>query len=251
MADKRNKGVSLAKGPVALLGLAMLAWGILSLLFGGNGFSTRNVPDGPIPGAEFLGIEGNGWTNLLWVVGGALLLFGSPLHWGAKTLALIVGLVLGALSVISLITHWDGRNWGAFGIFAADNWTTLLWGAAATYLLISALLPRVGKDKHKDRDRDRDLDLHRNRPVERERVVEQPRTVERETRVEREPTMTDARPANVVDREVVGRDDRDSINEPDRGGRFTREERITERTSGTTGTGGAVSPSSPRRDERL
>jgi hypothetical protein len=249
MADNRNKGVSLAKGPVALLGLAMLAWGILSLLFGGNGFSTRNVPDGPIPGAEFLGVEGNGWTNLAWVVGGALLLLAAPLHWGAKTMSLIVGLALGALSVISLVTHWDGRNWGAFGIFAADNWTTLLWGAAATYLLVSALLPRVGKDKHKDRDRDRDIDLHRSRPVERERVVEQPR-VERETRVEREPTMTNARPANVVDREVVGRDDRDSINDHDveRGGRFTREERITERTSGTTGGGGAVSP---RRDERL
>ena len=244
MADNKNKGVSLAKGPVAILGIAMLAWGILSLIFGGNGFSTRNVPDGPIPGAEFLGIEGNGWTNLLWVAGGALLLFGSPLHWGAKTLALIVGLVLGALSVISLVTQWDGRNWGAFGVFAADNWTTLLWGAAATYLLISALLPRVGgKDKKKDdhRSRDRDMDIARSRPVERERVVE------REPRVEREPSMTDARPANVVDRDVVGRDDRDSINEPS-GGRFTREERITERTSGGTTGGGAVSP---RRDERL
>ena len=161
---------------------------------------------------------------------------------------MIVGLVLGAASVISLVTHWrdagDGA-WGVFGIFAADNWTTLLWGASAAYLLISALLPRVG-GKDKDKDRDRDRDMTRNRPVERERVVE------REPRVEREPTMTDARPANVVDREVVGRDDRDSINEPtERGGRFNREERITERTSGTGGTtgGGAVSPR--RSDERL
>ena len=179
MADNKNKGVSLAKGPVALLGIAMLAWGILSLIFGGNGFSARNVPDGPIPGAEFLGVEGNGWTNLLWVAAGALLLFGSPLHWGAKTMALIVGLVLGALSVISLVTQWDGRNWGAFGVFAADNWTTLLWGAAAAYLLISALLPRVGKkDEHDDRDDDR----HRTRPVERDRVVE------------RESVVTDRRP---------------------------------------------------------
>ena len=244
MADNKNKGVSLAKGPVALLGIAMLAWGILSLIFGGNGFGVRDVPSGPVPGANFLGVEGNGWTNLLWIAGGALLLFGSPLHWGAKTMAMIVGLVLGAASVISLVTHWrdagDGA-WGVFGIFAADNWTTLLWGAAAAYLLISALLPRVGKDKHRDRDRDRDGDMTRTRPVERARVRE------REQRVEREPTMTNARPANVVDREVVGRDDRDSINETERGSRFSREERITERTSGTTG-GGAVSP---RRDERL
>ena len=250
MADKKNKGTSLAKGPVALLGIAMLAWGILSLLFGGNparSFSVSDVPSGPVNGGNFLGVEGNGWTNLLWIAGGALLLFGSPLHWGAKTMATIVGLVLGAASVISLVTHWrdagDG-SWGVFGIFGADNWTTLLWGAAATYLLISALLPRIGKDKHRqdDRSRDRDIDMTRTRPVERDRVVE------RDTRVEREPAMTDARPANVVDREVVGRDDRDSINEPDRSGRFTREERITERTGGTTGGGGAVSP---RRDERL
>ena len=78
MADNKNKGVSLAKGPVALLGIAMLVWGILSLIFGGNGFNVRDVPSGPIPGANFLGVEGNGWTNLLWIAAGALLLFGSP-----------------------------------------------------------------------------------------------------------------------------------------------------------------------------
>ncbi len=244
MADKKHKkdkGTSLAKGPVALLGLASLAWGILHFILGGDrarAFEGTNPVDGMVNGGSFLGFEGNGWTNLLWVAAGLLLLFGSPMHWGAKTMSIIVGLALGAASVISMI---DGSD--VFGIFATNGPTQLLLGLAASVLLITALLPRVGKKKHHDRDHD--VDMHR--PVRTERPVERERVIEREPRIERERTMTDARPANVVDRQVVGHDDRDSINEPryatedERGGRFVREERITERTTGGT----------TRRDERL
>ncbi len=247
MADrhKKNKGTSLAKGPTALLGLLSLAWGILHFIGGGDGarrFQDIDPMSGIANGGSFLGFEGNGWTNLLFVAAGLLLLFGSPLHWGAKTMAIIVGLALGAASVIALV---DGDD--VFGIFAANGPTKLLLGAAATALLITALLPRVGKNKDKHHDVDaapRPARAERpvERPVERERVVE---------RVEREPqpTMRDARPAHVVDREVIGRDDRDSIDQgrvtdtdriadTDRSGRFTREERITERVT-------------DRRDDRL
>src|SRR5918997_1009396 len=117
--DSRSKGVSLAKGPVALIGLALLAYGITGLIF-----------------------EGNGWTNLLFAGAGALLVFGSPLHWGAKSLALIVGLALGAASVISLV---DGDD--VFGIFAADGRMALAWGIAAAVLLVLALLPRAGRGR--------------------------------------------------------------------------------------------------------
>ena len=167
--QNRRKGVSLAKGPVAILGAAMIAYGILALILGGTSFRMVNVPEGPITDAErFLALEGNGWTNLLWIASGGLLLVGAPLHWGAKSMALIVGLALGAASLISLVTQWSDGNWGVFGIFAANNWTTLAWGAAATYLLISALLPRVGGKKQAPAE---PAPAAAPRPPERERVM--------------------------------------------------------------------------------
>ena len=148
MAGQSNgKGVSLAKGPVLIVGLALLVYGILGLIVGGNGFTSDPI-SGTVQGTKFLGLEANGWSNLLIAGAGALLVFGSPLHWGAKSLSLIVGLVLGAASVIALV---DGDD--VFGIFAANGLTKLAWGVAASVLLVLALLPRVGGGKHTvDRD---------------------------------------------------------------------------------------------------
>lgn len=158
MAD-RTKGVSLAKGPVGIIGIILLALGILGLLLGSTSF-TANPIDGDVSGENFLGIEGNGWTWLLFAGAGLILLLSAPLHWGAKTMAIVVGLVLGAASVIAIV---DGSD--VFGIFAANGPTMLALGAAATALLIAGLLPRVGKkDRH---DGDREV-VYRDRVVERE-----------------------------------------------------------------------------------
>jgi hypothetical protein len=193
--DFNDKGVSLAKGPVALVGIALLALGILGLIFGGNGF-TANPIDGTAQGTQWLGIEANGWSNLLFAGAGAILLFGSPLHWGAKSLALIVGLVLGAASVISLV---DGDD--VFGIFAANGLTKLLWGIAAAVLLVLALLPRVGGGK-------KNKAQHDDRPSRREtsRLERQPRTVEREpdrARFDRETRIADGDRAEAGSRVVA------------------------------------------------
>lgn len=146
--EKKAKGVSLAKGPVALIGMALLAYGITGLLFGGRGFSV-DVPSGTVNGESWLGLEVNGWSNLLFIAAGALLLFGSPVHWGAKTMSMLVGLALGAASVIALV---DGED--VLGIFAANGLTKLVWGVASAVLLILALLPRVGGKKADRADRD-------------------------------------------------------------------------------------------------
>jgi hypothetical protein len=156
--NKKSKGISLAKGPVLFVGLALLIYGVLALIFGGHGFEMDPV-SGTETGKTFLGLEGNGWTNLLFIGAGALLVFGSPTHWGAKSLSLIVGLVLGAASVIALV---DGDD--VFGIFAANGLTTLVWGIAAAILIVLALLPRVGGNKPDDRAARRE-----QQPVERAR----------------------------------------------------------------------------------
>lgn len=134
----RTKGVSLAKGPVGIIGAVLLAGGILGLLMGSTDFTT-SAPDGDVTGGTFLGIEGNGWTWLLFAGAGIILLMSAPMHWGAKTMAMIVGLAMAAAAVIAIV---DGSD--VLGIFAANNMTALAFGAAAVALLIVAMLPRVG-----------------------------------------------------------------------------------------------------------
>jgi hypothetical protein len=146
MAEKRNKGVSLAKGPVGIIGMILLAYGVTALIFGGRSFTTHAL-SGTVNGKTWLGLEVNGWSDILFIGSGAALMFGAPIHWGAKSLSLIVGLVLAAAAIISLV---DGDD--VLGIFAANGRTTLVWAIAAAVLIILALLPRVGGDKERKVD---------------------------------------------------------------------------------------------------
>jgi hypothetical protein len=135
----RTKGWSLAKGPVGLVGLALLAYGITALIFGGHGFA-QHAPTGAVYGNTWLGLEVNGWTGLLFTAAGLLLLFGAPMHWGAKTVSLIVGTSLVVLCLIAL-----ANGHGALGIFAANGLTELAWAAVGGLLIILSMLPRVGR----------------------------------------------------------------------------------------------------------
>src|SRR3954462_9029461 len=159
-----RRGVSLAKGPVALIGLASLALGVLGFIFAHQRF-TMDAPDSTVNGSTFLGIEGNGWTWVLFAAAGLLLLLGSPIHWGAKSMAFIVGvaLVVGALIALS-----DGDD--ILGIVAMNNWTKLVMGAAGVALIVLSMLPRVGRRRGGAPGaprRDRDLDEPRNGRFER------------------------------------------------------------------------------------
>jgi hypothetical protein len=139
LSTRSQTGWSLVKGPVAIIGVLGIVFGIAGLIFGGHGFTTANIPHGGIAGKHWLGIEVNGWTNLLFIAAGLLLLLGSSMHWGAKTSAFVVAAVLGAAAVIALI-----RGNGVFGIFAANHRTEIVWGGAAVVLVLLSMLPRVG-----------------------------------------------------------------------------------------------------------
>jgi hypothetical protein len=174
----RTKGVSLAKGPVGLLGMLALIYGITAVIFGGHSFTTHAL-GGTVNGKTWLGLEVNAWSSLLFIGAGALLLFGAPLHWGAKTISLIVGLALGAACLLALV---DGHD--VLGIFAANGLTKLAWGAAAAVLLVLALLPRVGGQKDPDADPERARSQRRARRQARD--VERVPTRDREPRFERD-----------------------------------------------------------------
>src|SRR3954452_610174 len=132
-----RRGVSLAKGPVAIIGVLSLALGVLGFITASRSF-TMHAPDGTVNGTTFLGIEGNGWTWVLFAAAGLLLLLGSPIHWGAKSMAFIVGVafVVGALIALS-----DGSD--ILGIFATNNWTKLVMGVGGVALILLSMAPRV------------------------------------------------------------------------------------------------------------
>ena len=74
MANRqRTKGTSLAKGPVGLIGLALLAYGITAVIIGGHSFA-QHAPTGAVHGKSWLGLEVNGWSGLLFTIAGLLLL---------------------------------------------------------------------------------------------------------------------------------------------------------------------------------
>lgn len=160
---RRRDGVSLAKGPAGILGLAMIVVGVASFLSGADDFSADPFR-GTVNGDTFLGLEANGWTSVLWAGSGALLLGAAPMHWGAKTMALIVGLVMGAASTILIA---DGSD--VLGVAAGNNWTMLAFGAAAVALLMVALLPRVGRKRVEPAPAERTHRFDRDGVRERER----------------------------------------------------------------------------------
>ena len=155
-----RRGVSLAKGPVALIGIASLALGVLGFIFADQSF-TFDAPSGTVEGSTFIGIEGNGWTWLLFAGAGLILLLSAPMHWGAKTMAMIVGLAMAAAAVLALV---DGSD--VLGVFATNGATILAFGIAAVALLLVGMLPRVGRKRREEvvadrRDRRFDRDGRR------------------------------------------------------------------------------------------
>lgn len=143
MADRPTrveKGISLARGPALILGTILLAVGLF-LLYKARTFPPfHNFPNGTAhtDGTFLFGIFGaNGWTAMLTAVAGGLLLFGAAQHLLAKTMSLIVGVVLAAAALIAVFDHGN-----VLGLAAANGWTELGWGIVAVILLFNSLIPR-------------------------------------------------------------------------------------------------------------
>jgi hypothetical protein len=154
-----NKGTSLAKGPAGIIGLILLAFGVTALLFGSHSLTAHAIR-GTVDGKRWLGFEVNGWSALLCVGTGLALLLAAPLHWGAKTVSLVVALILGDAALLAFVDRHD-----ALGIFAANHLTELGWAIAAGVLVVVALLPRVGGGAQgDDRSRERERRYVRETP---------------------------------------------------------------------------------------
>jgi hypothetical protein len=178
-----RSGLSLAKGPVALVGLASLALGVLGFIFASRSFDF-DAPSGTVTGTTFIGIAGNGWTWIVFAAAGLLLLLGSTIHWGAKSMAFIVGVafVVGALIALS-----DSDD--ILGVVAMNDWTTLIMGVAGAGLIVLSMLPRVGR-----RRGGAPIATRRERELEESQTGRFDREREPVTTTRRDPAAADERP---------------------------------------------------------
>jgi hypothetical protein len=141
------KGPGLARGPALIIGTVLAVFGLILFLHDGA-TATGGFPDADVNGRTFLGFEANGWTAFITTAAGVALLFGAAQHLLAKTMSLIVGVVLAACAVLALV-----NGPGVLGL-AAANWATELgWGIAAVLLLLNLFAPRIKKEEPLDRER--------------------------------------------------------------------------------------------------
>lgn len=162
------KGPSLARGPAWIVGLVLSVFGLMMFFQApGTPLSTASFPDGAATGDLFLGFEVNAWTAWLTTAAGVLVLIGAAQHLAARALSLLAGLGLGVIAIAALI---DGD---VFGLAAANGLVIIGWAAAAAILLVTALLPRVTRERPIARS-EKDLAAERDRAriAQREPVAE-------------------------------------------------------------------------------
>jgi Domain of unknown function (DUF4383) len=135
-----EKGFSLARGPALILGTILLAAGLYFIYKQHTFPKFSQFPSGHahVRSKVLFGIFGaNGWTGMLTAICGGLLLFGAAQHLLAKTMSLIVGIVLAAAAIIGVSSSGN-----VLGLAGANGWTELAWGIAAAILLFNTLIPR-------------------------------------------------------------------------------------------------------------
>ena len=113
-ARHRERGRTPAQWYCLLAGAALLLAGIFGFISDAT-FDTG----GGIDGDKFILFEVNGWHNVVHILSGLLLLAASVKRASAKTVALLFGIVYGAVTLIGLI---DGETvLGLFPVNPADN----------------------------------------------------------------------------------------------------------------------------------
>ena len=148
-----RRGLTAAQWYCLLVGLSLLLAGALGFLADAS-FDTSGTADvdrtgnadGQLQGDGFVGFEVNAWHNIVHLVSGVVLLAVFRRGGPAKTVALVFGVVYGAVAVIGLI---DGAAvLGIIPVNAADN---VLHIALSALGILTALIS-PGDDHRGTRD---------------------------------------------------------------------------------------------------
>jgi hypothetical protein len=122
--DDRVGGRTLAEWFCLVGGAALVLAGLFGFIADAT-FDTGSA----VQGDSFLGFEVNGWHNLVHILTGLFLLTGAKNRHAAKRVALIFGIVYGAVTIYGLI---DGNSvLGILPVNPADNVLHLVLSVAA------------------------------------------------------------------------------------------------------------------------
>jgi hypothetical protein len=135
-----RRGLTPAQLYCLLAGAALLLAGLGGFIADAT-FDTGNGIDGD----AFLGFEVNGWHNLVHIASGLLLLASYKRRASAKTVALLFGIVYGAVALIGLIDGTDVL--GLIPVNPADN---ILHIALSLVGILSALASPADRDDRAD-----------------------------------------------------------------------------------------------------
>jgi hypothetical protein len=145
-ARHRDRGRTPAQWYCTLAGLALLLAGIAGFFFDSS-FDTG----GNIDGDAFLGFEVNGFHNIVHIASGLLLLGAAAKRGSAKVVALVFGLVYGAVALIGLI---DGET--VFGLIPVNPADNILHIALSAVGILAAIASDTNDHDHRatgDRER--------------------------------------------------------------------------------------------------
>jgi hypothetical protein len=113
---KEGAARTIAQTFCLVVGIGLIAAGVLGFFFGGSGFGAGTN----VQGEEFIVFEVNGWHNIVHIATGAVLLLLAPKAKVAATGALVFGLVYVVVAVWGFIDGNDVAN--LIPVNTADNW---------------------------------------------------------------------------------------------------------------------------------
>lgn len=115
-----------------LIGAALVAVGVLALIFGSTDFGTVSAASGE----EFILWRVNGWETVLYMATGALGLLAAARVDSARSFALVAGIVYAAIAVWGFI---DGNS--VASLFAVDTTDNISHAVIGGLGLVLGLLP--------------------------------------------------------------------------------------------------------------
>jgi hypothetical protein len=133
---------TLAETYCLVVGVALVAIGVLGFFLGGDSFDTGSNP----PADELFIFDVNGWHNVVHIASGAFLLLMAPTARTAALGALLFGLVYGAVTVLGFI---DGNDvFDVVAINDEDNWLHVAFSATA--ILVGLMAGALGASARRD-----------------------------------------------------------------------------------------------------
>jgi len=132
-AARIRRGPTPAQAFCGLVGVVLIAAGALGFL-GDASFG------GPDERGTFLGLDVNGWHNLVHIATGLLLLAGAPSASHARVICVIFGLTYAVVAVLGFI---DGDD--VLGLIPVDIADNFLHSALAVLALLAAAAPVPGR----------------------------------------------------------------------------------------------------------